>query len=40
MSESVFFEDVAIGDRLDFGPLTISRDEINRNDMLVQNPGY
>lgn len=28
MSEIVYFEDVVIGDRLDFGPVTVSRDEI------------
>lgn len=28
MSEMVYFEDVAVGDRSEFGPLTISREEI------------
>lgn len=28
MSETVYFEDVAIGDAISFGPLTISREEI------------
>lgn len=28
MSKSVYFEDLEIGDRLDFGPVSVSRDEI------------
>lgn len=28
MSEIVYFEDVAVGDRSEFGPITISREEI------------
>ena len=28
MSETVFFEDVAVGDTIHFGPLTVSREEV------------
>lgn len=26
----VYFEDIAVGDRFDFGPLTVSREEVIR----------
>ena len=28
MSETIFFEDVAVGDTIHFGPLTVSREEV------------